>query len=46
MGFKQCNGNHTVFYKHSGRKIVVLVVYVDDIIITGDDEVENASREN
>jgi hypothetical protein len=40
MGFKQCNGDHTVFYKHSGRKIVVLVVYVDDIIITGDDEVE------
>jgi hypothetical protein len=38
MGYKQCNG-HTVFYQHSGRQIVVLVVYVD-IIITGDDEVE------
>jgi hypothetical protein len=38
MGFKQCNGDHTLFYRHSGRRITVLVVYVDDIIITGDDE--------
>jgi hypothetical protein len=40
MGYKQCNGDHTVFYRHSGRKISVLAVYVDDIIITGDDERE------
>lgn len=40
MGYKQCNGDHTLFYRHSGRKITVLAVYVDDIIITGDDEVE------
>ena len=51
MGYKQCNGDHTVFYKHSRRKITVLAVYVDDIIITGDDEMEikclkgNLSRE-
>jgi len=51
MGYKQCNGDHTIFYKHFGRKITVLAVYVDDIIITGDDEVEikclkgNLSRE-
>jgi hypothetical protein len=51
MGYKQCNGDHTIFYKHSGRKITVLAVYVDDIIITGDDETEikclkgNLSRE-
>ena len=36
MGYKQCNGDHTVFYQHFGRRIVVLAVYVDDIIITGD----------
>lgn len=40
MGYKQCNGDHTIFYRHSGRKITILAVYVDDIIITGDDEVE------
>jgi hypothetical protein len=40
MGYKQCNGDHTVFYRHSRRQIVVLVVYVDDIILTGDDEEE------
>ena len=40
MGYKQCNGDHTVFYQHFGWRIVVLPVYVDDIIITGDDEKE------
>jgi hypothetical protein len=38
MGFKQCNGDHTMFYRHLGHRITVLAVYVDDIIITGDDE--------
>ncbi|WVZ82885.1 hypothetical protein U9M48_030093 [Paspalum notatum var. saurae] len=40
MSYKQCNGDHTVFYRHSRRRIVILAVYVDDIIITGDDEAE------
>jgi hypothetical protein len=40
MGYKQCNGDHTVFYRHSGRRITILAVYVDDIIITSDDETE------
>jgi hypothetical protein len=40
MGYKQCNGDHTVFYRHSRCQILVLAVYVDDIIITGDDERE------
>ena len=33
-------GDHTVFYRHSDRKITILAVYVDDIIITGDDQEE------
>ena len=35
LGYKQCNGDHTLFFKHfkiGGIKI--LVVFVDDIIIT------------
>ena len=40
MGYKQCNGDHTIFYRHSRRRVTILAVYVDDIIITGDDEVE------
>jgi hypothetical protein len=36
MGYGQCNGDHTVFYRHSNQKITILAVYVDDIIITGD----------
>jgi hypothetical protein len=40
MGYGQCNGDHTVFYRHSDRKITILAVYVDDIIITGDDQEE------
>jgi hypothetical protein len=30
--------DHTLFDKHSGHHIMVLVVYVDGIIIIGDDE--------
>ncbi|XP_024310449.1 uncharacterized protein LOC106866887 isoform X2 [Brachypodium distachyon] len=37
MGYKQSNADHTLFYSRNGDKLVVLIVYVDDIIITGDD---------
>jgi hypothetical protein len=40
MGYKQCNGDHTVFYRHSKTRITILAVYVDDIVITGDDAEE------
>ena len=40
MGYGQCNGDHTVFYRHTNKKITIVAVYVDDIIITGDDEEE------
>ena len=42
MGYRQCNNDHTVFYQHQNRKIVILAVCVDDIIITGDDGMEIA----
>lgn len=34
-GFQQSNLNHTLFLKHQGGKVTVLIIYVDDIIITG-----------
>jgi hypothetical protein len=40
MGYTRCNGDHNVFYRHSGRHITVLPVYVDDIIIAGDNTFE------
>jgi hypothetical protein len=40
MGYKQCNSDHTVFYRHSGSHVTILTVYVDDMIITGDDTLE------
>ena len=36
-GYLQCQADHTLFVKHSPRgKITILIVYVDDIILTGD----------
>jgi hypothetical protein len=47
IGYKQCNGDHTLFYHHSGNRITILAVYVDYIIITGNDTLEIAQlKEN
>jgi len=36
-GYSQCQTNHTLFVKTSPEKeIAILIVYVDDIILTGD----------
>ena len=36
-GYLQCQADHTLYVKHSpGGKITILIVYVDDIILTGD----------
>ena len=41
LGYKQSQGDHTLFIKHSqDGKLTLLLVYVDDIIIAGDDELE------
>src|SRR4030066_581160 len=41
LGFKQSQGDHTLFVKHSeSGGVTMLLVYVDDIIVTGDDEEE------
>ena len=41
LGYIQSQAEHTLFYKHStNNKISILIVYVDDIILTGDDSLE------
>lgn len=39
-GFCQSNSDHTLFLKHQRGKVTALIVYVDDMIITGDDAEE------
>ena len=40
-GYKQSQGDHTLFIKHSNRRgVTALLVYVDDIIMTRNDERE------
>ena len=36
LGYRQCNGEHTLFLKGAQHGFMpILIVYVDDIIITG-----------
>jgi Reverse transcriptase (RNA-dependent DNA polymerase) len=44
-GFKQGDSDHTLFLKRHNGKITVLIIYVDDMIITGDDVIEIAKLE-
>jgi hypothetical protein len=39
-GYTQSNSDHTLFLKHRLGKVTALIIYVDDMIITGDDVVE------
>ena len=37
FGMQKRKSYHSVFYKNSSLGIILLVVYVDDIVITGSD---------
>ena len=37
FGMQMSKSDHSVFYKNSSFGIILLVVYVDDIVITGSD---------
>lgn len=37
FGFNKCHADHTVFAKRRNMKVVILVVHVDDIVVTGND---------
>ena len=38
--YQQSNADHTLFVKRNVHKVTVLIVYVDDIVVTGNDEEE------
>jgi hypothetical protein len=37
-GFKQSQANHTLFLKYDRGKLTVLIVYVDDMVVIGNNE--------
>ena len=39
-GFRQSNSDHTLFLKNQNGKVIALIIYVDDMIITGDNNKE------
>ena len=38
IGFEVSEADHSLFVKKTGAGLVAIVVYVDDVIITGDSE--------
>uniref|UniRef100_A0A6N2MRA1 Integrase catalytic domain-containing protein n=1 Tax=Salix viminalis TaxID=40686 RepID=A0A6N2MRA1_SALVM len=40
FSYKQRNSDHTLFIKHKEGKVTTLIVYVDDMVLTGDDPEE------
>jgi Reverse transcriptase (RNA-dependent DNA polymerase) len=40
LGYQQTNVDHTMFIQRKDEKICILVVYVDDIVLIGNDSVE------
>ncbi|KAL6277717.1 hypothetical protein ACE6H2_021318 [Prunus campanulata] len=46
FGYKQSNSDHTLFLKHKKDKVTALIIYVDDMILTGsdDDEIDKLKK--
>lgn len=42
IGYKQSDADHTLFVKINNKKVTVLIVYVDDMVATGNDPEEMA----
>ena len=40
FGYKQSNSDHTLFLKKTDSQITCLIIYVDDMVITGDNAEE------
>jgi hypothetical protein len=37
IGYHQGNSDHTLFIKRKNERVTLLIIYVDDMIVTGDD---------
>ncbi|CAL5428100.1 unnamed protein product [Camellia sinensis] len=46
FGYRQSNSDHTLFLKHNKGKITALIIYVDDMIVTGNDLDERKALQN
>ena len=43
FGMQKSKSNHSIFYRNSSSGIILLVVYVDDIVITESDSKDISS---
>jgi len=46
FGYHQSNSDHTLFLKRKQDKITTLIVYVDDMVVTGNDPEERKNLQN
>ncbi|WKA09914.1 hypothetical protein VitviT2T_027524 [Vitis vinifera] len=46
FGYRQSNSDHTLFLKKQHDKITALIVYVDDMVVTGNDPEERKALQN
>ncbi|RVW90637.1 Retrovirus-related Pol polyprotein from transposon RE1 [Vitis vinifera] len=46
FGYRQSNSDHTLFLKKKHGKITALIVYVDDMVVTGNDPEERKALQN
>ncbi|KAJ7982285.1 Retrovirus-related Pol polyprotein from transposon TNT 1-94 [Quillaja saponaria] len=46
FGYQQSNADHTMFIKHCNGKITILIVYIDDIVVIGDNPEEVSRLKN
>ncbi|XP_038713440.1 secreted RxLR effector protein 161-like [Tripterygium wilfordii] len=46
FGYKQSNSDHTLFLKCRMGKLTALIIYVNDMIVTGDDPIDTPIEQN
>ena len=41
FGYQQSSSDHTIFIKYKEGKLIILIIYVDDMIVIGNDSIGN-----